>query len=81
MSFADDIVVDNPLGFFDFLEEEFSENVLWFGSNSCFWFHQVLWAKSHWVSLSLRLVDFGLSEFGCLICVGVIIVLIQLLGG
>ena len=73
MSFADDIVVDNPLEFGDFFQRGFAVNFLAFESCYCFGFHQVWWDESHRGYLSPFSVVFGLSDFGWLIRVGIII--------
>ena len=70
MDLKDDLVVDDPLTFCDYLEGEFSANVFGFGNNYCFWFHQVWSAESHKVSILPYLFDFGFSKFGLLGHVG-----------
>ena len=39
MDFTDDILIDDLLTFFYFLEGGFAANIFRFGINSCFWFH------------------------------------------
>ena len=66
VNFADDLVVDDPLIFCDFIEWRFFANVFGFGSHYLVWFHQVCWYELRRGYLSPCLVSFGFSTFGCL---------------
>ena len=55
--FADNIVVNDPLGFCDFISGGVTANVFGFGSHYCFWFHRFWWDDLHKGSLSQLLVN------------------------
>ena len=58
MDFADDLVIDYPLTFCNFLEGEFAANVFRFGSHSCLWFNQVWLILTLNLTLTLNLIKF-----------------------
>ena len=71
MNFADDLVVYDPLPFFDFLGVVFAANFFGFGSYSCLWFNQVWWPDSRRVSNIMCLDASGFLNFVGMSCVGV----------
>ena len=70
MHFTDDLVIDEPFTFCNFLEENISANVFGFGSHYLFRFHQVWWDDSCRGSLLPCSVDFDFSKFEWICCVG-----------
>ena len=70
MHFTDDLVIDEPFTFYNFLEENISANVFGFGSHYLFRFHQVWWDDSCRGSLLPCLVASDFSKFGWLGRVG-----------